>query len=67
MPLRGVSLAPLRSLLRPQPGLAAFAPPPPPAGALLADRQPSDPSNVRATLNCEQKGGCKHKLGLNTL
>ena len=52
VPLRGVSLAPLRSLLRPQPGLAAFAPPPPPppSGAVLADRQASDPSNVRALL-----------------
>ena len=52
VPLRGVSLAPLQSLLRPQPGLAAFAPPslPPPSGAVLADRQSSDPSNVRAML-----------------
>ncbi len=51
VPLRGVSLAPLRSLLRPQPGLAAFAPPqPPPSGAMLADRQSSDPSNVRALI-----------------
>ena len=51
VPLRGVSLAPLRSLLRPQPGLAAFAPPPPPpSGAALADRQSSDPSNVRVLL-----------------